>query len=65
MGVACGPADDGCGGTQDCGKCKEGVGVAGGCCVARSCSDPKLCGYSGTDGCGGYITCPKCSGGPD
>lgn len=37
VGVACGPIDDGCGATIECGPCPEGQTCAGGQCSAPGC----------------------------
>ena len=37
LGAECGPVDDGCGGTQDCGECMFGGGCTEGVCVGTKC----------------------------
>jgi hypothetical protein len=57
LGIACGPADDGCGRTTDCGGCDPGLTCDGGLCVPV-CTP--TCGgrECGDDGCGG--SCGSC-----
>ena len=69
LGLACGPAADGCGGSLSCGPCTApqtcgGAGVPGQCgvpCVARTCAQlGSNCGTQG-DGCGGTVSCGTCT----
>jgi hypothetical protein len=72
QGIMCGPATDGCGGTQSCGMCMPpmtcgGGGTAGACggnrgCVPQTCQSLNVnCGPVG-DGCGGVInSCGTCA----
>jgi hypothetical protein len=71
LGVQCGPAGDGCGGTLDCGACPSGQTCGGGgvpstCgtrCVPWTCADLGVqCGPAG-DGCGGALECGACPSG--
>jgi hypothetical protein len=71
VGVSCGPAADGCGGTLNCGTCTApatcgGGGTPGRCgtpCTPRTCAQLGAnCGTQG-DGCGGTITCGTCPSG--
>jgi hypothetical protein len=56
----CGPSDDGCGGTVDCGDCDgSDVCVNGACCTPTCPAD--ACGTT-NDGCGGTIDCAGCDG---
>lgn len=56
LGVPCGLAGDGCGGTQDCGTCTP-------MCTKKSCAEMGVtCGPSG-DGCGGTLDCGACPDG--
>jgi hypothetical protein len=68
LGLHCGPAGDGCGGTLDCGPCTMPQtcggggtpGVCGGGCIKRTCADLGFtCGPAG-DGCGGSLDCGTC-----
>jgi hypothetical protein len=54
--VECGPWDDGCGGTLDCGPCPEG-----GTCLAGLCSQPGGFGAAclGADGCQTELVCTR------
>jgi hypothetical protein len=49
LGVSCGPANDGCGGTIDCGAC----------CTPRDVCNDGECGTL-DDGCGGPLECGPC-----
>jgi hypothetical protein len=72
LGLQCGPAGNGCGGTLSCGDCPAGEtcgggGVAG-VCGAPNCT-PKTCAQLGAncgqvaDGCGGLTAdCGTCTG---
>jgi hypothetical protein len=72
LGLSCGSAGDGCGGTIQCGSCSAGQtcgggGVTGLCgsaaCTPKNCVQLGLsCGSAG-DGCGGTIQCGSCSAG--
>jgi hypothetical protein len=56
LGVPCGPAGDGCGGTLDCGSCTP-------MCTPKTCAEMGVtCGPSG-DGCGGTLDCGMCPDG--
>lgn len=56
LGVTCGLAGDGCGGTQDCGSCTP-------MCTKKTCAELGVtCGPSG-DGCGGSQDCGACPDG--
>jgi hypothetical protein len=64
MGLDCGPTDDGCGGSLDCGSCpvNETCGGGGtpnvcGGCVPKTCMGEEV--YCGTisDGCGNTLDC--------
>lgn len=69
-GYVCGPLDDGCGHTLDCGSCPKctscgGGGVPGVCGGAACC--PITCEAIGAecgpvgDGCGGVLQCGDCA----
>ncbi len=68
LGLRCGPAGDGCGGTINCGMCQPpqtcgggGMpGVCGGGCIPRTCAQLGYnCGPAG-DGCGALLDCGTC-----
>ncbi len=65
LGYECGQADDGCGGTLDCGGCGEHQACENHKCV-ENCT-PKTCddlGYKcgqADDGCGGTLDCGTCA----
>ena len=65
LGYECGQADDGCGGTLDCGTCPDGKSCQDHRCVEGECQ-PKICedlGYEcgkADDGCGGILDCGGC-----
>ena len=65
LSARCGQAEDGCGGSLDCGTCGQGELCDGSEC--RRC-DAKSCGElgwqcgSGSDGCSGTLDCGDCSG---
>ncbi|MBX3246273.1 MAG: hypothetical protein KF901_03745 [Myxococcales bacterium] len=68
LGIECGLAGDGCGGSIDCGPCPEGSacgagGVPNVCsapCPPLSCADHDAeCGEV-SDGCGGVLDCGDC-----
>ena len=71
LGLSCGPAGDGCGGTLNCGDCTPpdtcGGGGVLGKCGAPNCT-PKTCTQLGAncgpiaDGCGNVIQCGSCTG---
>ncbi len=72
LGAECGPVDDGCGGTLDCGQCVGGL-VCGinspNLCDTAPCTPipsfeacPNKCGEL-PDGCGGSVFCGACSAG--
>ena len=64
-GASCGPIDDGCGGTLDCGSCSGTDLCEGNQCV---CQPSVTCASAGAscgpidDGCGGTLDCGSCSG---
>jgi hypothetical protein len=71
LGITCGKAGDGCGGTIDCGTCTPpetcgGGGKASQCgdstpCKPKTCQDLNAnCGQQG-DGCGNVIQCGTCN----
>ncbi len=67
LGQQCGPANDGCGHTLDCGGCSGGSTCSGGRCVPscvpkRTCSGGAQCGTQ-DDGCGDTLTCGTCPAG--
>jgi hypothetical protein len=72
LGIKCGPAGDGCGGTLACGVCGSGQTCGGGgkasVCGSPSCT-PKTCAQLGIqcgpagDGCGGLLQCGTCAAG--
>ena len=61
-GASCGPVDDGCGASIDCGTCEGGAA-----CVDNRCDSacmPLACGSacgSVADGCGGTLSCGSCA----
>ncbi len=63
----CGPLDDGCGQTLDCGRCDGndscgGGGTPGLCgCTPRSCVAQGLNCGAVDDGCGASVSCGECS----
>lgn len=68
LGLDCGQAPDGCGGTLDCGACSGNQTCGGGCssapnvcgCCPKTCADQGFeCG-KGPDGCGGVLDCGTC-----
>jgi len=62
VGAWCGTASDGCGGTQECGKCGAGKACqAGKCvCVPTTCKALAVtCGLH-DNGCGGKLDCGAC-----
>jgi hypothetical protein len=68
VGANCGPIDDGCGHTLDCGSCSPGL-ICGwpapnqcgcDCCPATCQSLGYNCGFAG-DGCGGVLNCGTCT----
>jgi hypothetical protein len=68
LGFSCGPADDGCGGTLDCGPCLGfdtcgGGGIPGTCgCRKKTCEGLGYnCGVV-SDGCSGVLDCGTCPG---
>jgi hypothetical protein len=71
LGLACGAASDGCGGSFDCGSCSDGEACRAGACEvpmrcqplaqATACAG-KTCGLVG-DGCGGTHSCGTCGAG--
>ncbi len=72
QGKNCGPIEDGCGGTLECGSC-SGTQTCGGSGTANVCGEPpcepttcaaqgKNCG-SIEDGCGGTLQCGTCGSG--
>jgi hypothetical protein len=73
LGINCGPAGDGCGGSLSCGTCTAACETCGGggtpsvcggtCCVPTTCTALGiLCGPAG-DGCGGTLACGTCPSG--
>jgi N-acetylneuraminic acid mutarotase len=73
LGLNCGQAGDGCGGTLDCGTCPSGQVCGWGnapnictvpvACVPITCASLGLsCGQAG-DGCGGTLNCGSCPSG--
>ena len=46
LGFVCGPADDGCGGTLECGTCDKGLSCCSGQCV-DTLTDDNNCGECG------------------
>lgn len=68
LGVACGPAPNGCGGLiADCGACTGNTFCKNGACVPAcapaTCSERGAeCGYV-ADGCGGVVDCGVCPDG--
>ncbi len=72
LGVQCGPAGDGCGGTLACGSCSSSQTCGGGgtpsVCGGPSCTPTTCvaknanCGQLG-DGCGGTLSCGTCASG--
>jgi|GEM_PF-7074871 len=63
LGARCGAADDGCGGSLDCGACADGELCDGNVCrscTAMSCEELGWqCGH-GSDGCSGTVECGDC-----
>jgi hypothetical protein len=71
VGATCGPINNGCGGTVQCGTCPSGDTCGGGgkasqcgsACVPKTCADLGFtCGPAG-DGCGNMLNCGSCSDG--
>jgi formylglycine-generating enzyme required for sulfatase activity/subtilisin-like proprotein convertase family protein len=65
LGAVCGEADDGCGGTVQCGQCQdpEAVCFENQCCVPKTCESlGKECG-EWDDGCGDTVQCAPCGEG--
>jgi hypothetical protein len=72
LGIGCGPAPDGCGGSQDCGMCTTPGDTCGGggtpfqCGQTHTCT-PTTCAALGYDcgpagnGCGGVLDCGTCA----
>jgi hypothetical protein len=73
LGRNCGPVDDGCGTTLQCGTCESpescGGGTEAGVCAVPTGCIPRTCAQAGADcgvvadGCGGYVECGTCTGG--
>ncbi len=72
LGIGCGPAGDGCGGSLSCGSCTGGETCGGGgpsqCggsgpCVATTCAALGASCGTQADGCGGMLSCGSCNGG--
>lgn len=66
LGARCGTAQDGCGGSLDCGACPVGERCAGNACsgcVAKSCSELGWACGSGSDGCNATVDCGGCANG--
>ncbi len=67
LGFVCGSADDGCGGSLNCGSCSGNQDCRNGQCVDPGCTPATcealgfVCG-SADDGCGGSLNCGSCSG---
>ena len=68
LGISCGPAPDGCGGTiASCGTCTPpAVCSTGGKCASSPCTPATCVGLgddcgSWSDGCGGTLSCGTCS----
>jgi hypothetical protein len=72
LGINCGPAGDGCGGTLACGVCPSGQTCGGGgtpsvcgtpSCTPETCAEIGIqCGPAG-DGCGNLLQCGSCPSG--
>lgn len=65
LGARCGEAEDGCGGSLDCGACGDGeLCDAHKClsCTAMSCEELGWQCGSGSDGCSGTLDCGTCPG---
>jgi uncharacterized repeat protein (TIGR01451 family) len=59
---ACGPIDDGCGGTLACGACAGQAECIASACVQPTCADGRKNGAETAVDCGGP-TCPACGAG--
>ena len=61
LGVVCGSADDGCGGTIQC-ECPNGLVCTSGICQCqpRTCADVGVACGSLQDGCGQTVQCGNC-----
>ncbi len=61
LGAECGPVDDGCGGTSECGQCQFGGSCAEGVCVGAKCEVMPVASLTGsatdiaTDGTRGFV----------